>query len=517
MPTPIPERLTIPIGAPDSEAVSLFVETGQRVLKYQKLASSDSSAEGHVSMPVHAPTSGVVTLIDSAEPADHKQQHQLCVHLAADGADEALDLQGSADFTHMSSQKLIGKIRDAGIIGMGGAGFPTGDKLGSAADRGIELLIINAAECEPYITADEALIRERAKQSLLGAEILMRACEAPRCVIAIEDSKPDAIAALEKALEIDTLKGIKCTVLVVPGKYPTGSEKQLIHTVTGIEIPANQLPAQSGILMQNIGSAYAAYEAVVEGKPCISRITTLCGETLKTPKNFETLIGTRVSFLFELCGIDESAHRFSIVGGSLMGRQLASDDAVVWKTTNCLIAAGAEEFPSIAEEQACIRCGLCADACPVKLLPQQLLTYSKTANTSALLDHSLFDCIECGACDYVCPSHIPLVSIYKQSKEVIESHRADVARSEHWQQRFQQHQYRLNRDKDLAYARKEAKQTPSPEVEREKAAPAIPTEAEFFSKEKASAEIAAAVARVKARRNAGGSNRIATDKDESSK
>ncbi|MEX0965457.1 MAG: electron transport complex subunit RsxC [Pseudohongiellaceae bacterium] len=502
MSTPIPAQLTIPVGAADGGTITQLVAVGEQVLKYQKLASIQLNRDGCSEVFAHAPTSGVIAEIKSARVADHRIQQQLCLLLTTDGHDDALVVEPSYDPVNLNSAEIVDIIREAGIIGMGGAGFPSADKLDSAFNSAIDILIINATECEPYITADESLIRERAKKTVLGAELLQRACSATRCVFAIEESKRDAIEALTKALQADTEVASSCELVIIPTKYPAGSENLLIHCVTGIEVPSGEYPAQSGVLMLNSGTAYAVCEAVVQGKPCISRITTLCGETLQTPKNFEVLIGTSANFLFDLCGIDNSVAHRSIVGGPLMGRELNADDAVIYKTTNCLIAAGPADIPMPAEERACIRCGFCADVCPVRLLPQQLLAFSKSSDTDALVEHGLFDCIECGACDYVCPSHIALVSTYKDSKACIEARQQEVDRSAYWQQRFQYRQYRLKKDKDQSLARKSANKTPAPKLEK-KATPApLPNGQDFFSKEKASAEIAAAVARVKARREA---------------
>jgi electron transport complex protein RnfC len=500
MSTPIPPQLTIPIGAADDGAISLLVDIGEQVSKYQKLAVISIFTEGASDVPVHAPTSGVITSIENSIVADHSQPQQLCINLAVDGHDEAQQLEPQSNYSLLSRVDIVSLIRDAGIIGMGGAGVPAADKLRLCGESAIEFLIINAAECEPYITADEALLRERAEKVVVGAEILKLASAARRCIIAIEDTKPDAIGALKQALQNEMNPNQSCELVLVPSKYPAGSERQLIKCVTGIEIATSQRPTENGIIMHNVGTAYAAYEAIVEGKPCVSRFTTLCGQALKTPKNFEVLIGTTTDFLFELCGIDTSNKQKSIVGGSLMGSELRSDKAAICKTTNCLIAASVNEFQAPQTEQACIRCGLCADVCPSKLLPQQLLAFSKTVDTTQLLEHGLFDCIECGACDYVCPSHIQLVSTYKESKKLIETRRQDLEHSDYWQQRFQFHQYRVKKEKDQAASRKV-------EVSVKPALAAGPTakeqhdEAGFISKEQASLDIAAAVARVKARRD----------------
>lgn len=500
MATPIPPQLMVPTGTADNGKVTLFVEVGQRVLKFQRLARVEGDGQGLADVPVHAPTSGTVIGIELAAIADHKSEEQLCLCIETDGQDEALELREEAEFARLSGAELNARIADAGILGMGGAGFPAATKLAMGAHFDIDLLIVNAVECEPYISADEALLREHAERVLAGAEILRLACSARRCVIAIEDCKRDALQAVDDAIRSTPIESSECRVVLVPGKYPAGSERQLIQCVSGIEIAREELPAQHGVLMHNAGTAAAAFAAVVEGRPCISRVTTLCGETLQTPKNFEVLIGTPVKFLFELCGIDYQALSHSVVGGSLMGRELSSTDCAVSKTTNCLIAASEAEFPAKAAEQPCIRCGYCAAACPSKLLPQQLLSYSKTGDSDALISHGLHDCIECGACDYVCPSHIQLVSIFKQGKAAIESRQEVVQRSARWQQRFQYHQYRLKRDREQVLAGKAEQARSAKIAEHEKTETKAAAAAQTFSKEEASREIAAAVARVKARR-----------------
>lgn len=500
MSTPIPPQLTIPIGAEDSGEITLLVDIGDEVRKYQKLAVISIATRDRSDVPVHAPTSGVITSIGNSIVADHSQQQQLCMSLAADGKDEALLLEPQLNYSLLPRADIVTLIRDAGLIGMGGAGFPTADKLSSCGESAIEFLIINAAECEPYITADEALLRERADKVVLGTEILRQASAARRCIIAIEDTKPDAIAALKQALQNGVNLDHPCELVLIPSKYPAGSERQLIQSVTGIEIPTGQHPTENGIVMHNVGTAYATYEAIVEGKPCISRFTTLAGQALKTPKNFEVLIGTEADFLFKLCGMEANSRKKSIVGGSLMGSELGSDKAAICKTTNCLIAASTNELPIFDAEQACIRCGFCADVCPSRLLPQQLFAFSKTLDTTQLLEHGLLDCIECGACDYVCPSHIPLVSTYKESKKLIGSRSQSLELSDYWQQRFQFHQYRVKKEKDQALSRKSDAPTKLTQASEQAPKPQN-DEMDFISKEQASQDIAAAVARVKARRD----------------
>lgn len=500
MNTPIPAELRIPLGTRDEEAVALHIEIGQRVLKYQKLAEVSTDEWNTSTLPVHAPTSGTITSLELAAVADHRNTEQLCLHLETDGHDEAIELESTQAIERLGSAEIASRIRNAGLLGMGGAGFPAAAKIDSAAGFDIELLIVNCAECEPYISADEALIRERTESVVAGAELLRRASSARRCLIAIEDSKPDAIAALRLALKSEAAPAQSCEIVLIPSKYPAGSERQLIQCLTGIEVPTGEYPNQSGILVQNCGTAYAAFEAVALGRPCISRITTLCGAALTTPKNFEVLIGSSVDFLFNLCGLQAGALEKTVVGGSLMGRELASGQSSVGKTTNCLIAADARELPPIAEAQACIRCGFCADACPARLLPQQLLALGKSEDPNDLIEHGLFDCIECGACDYVCPSHIPLVSIFKDNKSTIAAREQDRQRSDYWRKRFQYRQYRIKKEKEQAVSSKAASKKQAIAVSQPAAESSGSTVSDF-SKEQASREIAAAVARVKARRS----------------
>jgi Na+-translocating ferredoxin:NAD+ oxidoreductase subunit C len=500
MPTPIPPLLTIPIGNAQAGTITSFVSVGETVLKYQKLAIFEHSAFNSTAVPVHAPTSGIISAIEPASVADPSQPEQICIKLETDNQDAALAIDIEADYSTLKSTELIQIIRDSGILGMGGAGFPSAEKLDRAMAYDIQLLIINAVECEPYITADEALIRERAKEVLLGADILRLAYSAQRCLIAIEDNKPDAIQALREAAKQSSSKAQRHEIISVASKYPAGSEKQLIHCLTGIEIPSGEHPPSSGIAMQNVGTAHAVYEAVVSGRPCISRITTVCGQSLKTPKNFEVLIGTATEFLFELSGAENNSITKRVVGGSLRGHELKDATAVVAKTSNCLIAASTEDIAEKPAELACIRCGFCADVCPAKLLPQQLLAFSRTNNSEQLESHGLFDCIECGACDYVCPSHIPLLSSYQKSKAAIQSNQHSMQRSQYWQQRFQFHQYRIKKDKDKMQESKVGSHT-AENSEPSTAETLTKNDAEeIFSKQEASREIAAAVARVKARR-----------------
>ena len=312
-------------------------------------------------------------------------------------------------------------------------------------------LILNGTECEPYITSDDMLMRERAEQVIDGAEILMHILKAERCLIGIEDNKPEAIAAMKQAISQRNQKCMK--VVVFPTRYPSGGEKQLIQILTGQEVPSGKLPTDLGMVVQNVGTAAAISDAVRYGKPLISRIVTLTGEALADPCNLEVLTGTPTKDLLQAARLDKSRLSTLIMGGPMMGFTMNDASVPVTKTSNCLIAGTAREFPPALPAMACIRCGMCAEACPASLLPQQLYWHAKAENHDQLKHHNLFDCIECGACSYVCPSNIPLVQYYRASKGEIRHLEARHAKSERSRLRYENRQNRLEREK----AEKEAK------------------------------------------------------------
>ena len=483
MPMPLPPHFVLPLKQYRGNHCVPLVTVGDRVLKYQVLASpTDSSGT-----PLHAPSSGIVSAIRTAPIAGLPGDTAVCIRFECDGKDDSLELQPCSNPAQLTALEILRKIEAAGIVGMGGAGFPTALKIALAAEHGTDVLIINAAECEPYICCDEALLRERAKAVVAGSEFIRTACHAPRCVIAIEASKSDAIAALRTELTHSATQ-----LMLLEDLYPTGSEKQLVKAVTGLEVPSGGHAIQLGILVQNVGTAYAVYQAVAEGKPSICRITTLAGEALLTPKNFEALIGTPISFLMELCGVDTSKHQSTVLGGSLMGVQLTSTDLPITKTSNCLIAATATEFPLPEPERACIRCGFCAEACPAQLLPQELYSFARSHNHAQLEAYGLQDCIECGACAYVCPSRIPLVQYYLAAKQDFQELGTQQKQSETWQARFQLHQYRTMKEKEQAQEQRQERLATTDAIEQ-------PMEI-GFSRADARREIAEAVARAAAKK-----------------
>ncbi|PID42714.1 MAG: electron transport complex subunit RsxC [Proteobacteria bacterium] len=440
----IPSVLIVPVSQHSGKPAKPIVDIGQTVLKGQKIAEAAAS----VSVPVHAPTSGTISAI-----TDHLTGHPsgmagLCIVIEPDGEDTWIELAAERDYRSMTPEQIREIIRDKGIVGMGGAGFPTEIKLHSAARTKIQTLIINAAECEPCITADDMLLREQASRVLAGMEIMAFLSDPAECVIGIEDNKPEAIAALREAA-----KGSQIEIAVIPTKYPSGGEKQLIKILTGLEVPSGKLPADIGVLCQNAGTAAAVYDAVVLDKPLVSRVVTVTGRGVSEARNYQTMIGTRIGDLLDEAGYREPETRRVIIGGPMMGVTVNDMAIPVTKTTNCIIAASAQELPQATREQACIRCGYCVEACPMGLLPQQLFLFSKNRELEKAELFNLQDCIECGACSYVCPSQIPLVQYYRFAKGEIRQQKMEKAKSDRARLRFEFRKERMAREA----AEKEAK------------------------------------------------------------
>ncbi len=436
-PAPLPRHLILPLHQHIGEPAEVLVKPGERVLKGQRVARP----HGFVSAPVHASSSG--TVVEIAErPVPHPSGlNAPCVVIETDGHDEPVPAEHAGeDFLGLDPSKLRNRIREAGIVGLGGAGFPTFIKMNPGPSRRIELLIVNGAECEPFISCDDMLMRERADEIFGGSQILLHALQAERCLIAVEDDKPAAIAALRDWLLQHPDERFE--VVPIPTIYPSGGERQLIYVLTGKEVPSSGLPADIGIVCQNPGTVAAVYRAIHHGEPLISRIVTVTGDGVAQPRNLDVRIGTPFSELIAACGgYTEQVDRL-IMGGPMMGFALRSDEVPVIKTTNCILAATPATLPPPAPALPCIRCGDCVDVCPADLLPQQLYWYAHAREFDKTQDYNLFDCIECGCCAYVCPSHIPLVQYYRFAKTEIwaqekERRKADLAR--------QRHEFRLQR------------------------------------------------------------------------
>ncbi|TKA91684.1 electron transport complex subunit RsxC [Halopseudomonas bauzanensis] len=445
---PLPARLILPLLQHIGNRAMPVVQVGERVLKGQLIAE----ANGPISCPLHAPTSGIVRAIEPAPYPHASGLAELAIVLESDGQDEWAELQPLPDYRDMQPLELLERIRAAGISGMGGAGFPTAVKLASRPDHHIDTLIINGTECEPYITADDMTMRHRAPQVVAGIDVLMHILKPDQVLIGIEDNKPEAIAAMREAVGERPMQ-----VMVLPTKYPSGGEKQLIQILTGKEVPSGGLPAEIGILNQNLGTALAVHDAVLLGQPMISRITTLTGAALERPTNVDALIGTPIAELLAFAGLRQAQLHRLVMGGPMMGFTLLDSSAPIIKTSNCLLAGTIDELPPPPPALPCIRCGLCAEACPAELLPQQLHWFAMGKDYEQLERQNLFDCIECGACAYVCPSSIPLVQYFRAGKSEIRTIELQQSRAEHSRQRFEQRQERLEREAEQRELERQAR------------------------------------------------------------
>ena len=415
----------------------ILVSEGDKVLKGQALTHSSNP----FAVPIHASTSGTVVKIQPHVSAHPSAIPENCIHLQPDGEDKWIALEPVEDISQISGAELVERICRAGISGMGGAGFPTHIKL--SPKKKVEFLIINGVECEPYITSDDRLMREQGWQIRQGIDVLCHLLEPEHVIIAIEDNKPEALEAMQVACQ-DKADYLVCPV---PTKYPAGGEKQLIQIITGREVPHGQLPIDIGIISQNIGTCFAVADAIFNGKPLIQRVVTLTGQAIKHPKNVWALLGTPVSHLLNQANYQAQSSPRLVMGGPMMGFNLASDDVPVVKITNCILAPSEQEMPLSENERACIRCGACADACPAGLLPQQLFWHSKAQELDKAQEYNLFDCIECGACAYVCPSEIPLVHYYRTAKTDIRLQAEESKKAEQAKLRFDSRNLRLEREK----------------------------------------------------------------------
>lgn len=466
----LPERLVLPLRQHVGTSAAPVVRVGEAVLKGQRLAEGDS----YVSVPLHAPTSGRVLALEP-RPVAGDRGEALCLVMEPDGRDAWVERSPLAAALEADPATLRHRIRDAGIVGMGGAGFPTHVKVTEGMGRAVDTLIINGVECEPYVSCDDRLIRERTAEVVGGARVLRHAVHARHCIIAVEEDMAEALAALQAAA------GPDLEVLAVPAVYPAGGEKQLIRTLTGLEVPAGGLPIHIGILMHNVATAAAVWRAVAMGEPLISRMVTLSGD-VQCPGNRDVLLGTPVAALLEPCGPASGTRRI-LMGGPMMGRPLGDLAVPVVKTSNCILVL--PERPA-AEPLACIRCAECDQVCPVGLQPQALFAAGRAEDWEAMRDLHLFECIECACCDAVCPSGIALTAGFHRAKALIDAEDRARWQADHARQRYRARNARLG-----ASARPGAETTEPP-------SPA--DSADGTAADDRSAVIAAAIARSRARR-----------------
>ena len=435
---PLPPLLHIALAQSVGNAARPTVAVGQRVRKGETLAEPD----GRLSAAVHAPTSGTITAI-GPHPFAHPSGLPVdTLTLQPDGLDEWLPRQ-PLDWQQTDAATLRQHLQAMGVVGLGGAVFPTHLKLAAGQ---LATLVVNGAECEPFISCDDLLMRERAAGIVDGIRIAAHALQAGEVLIGIEDNKPQAIAAMQAACA-----GTAYRVVTIPTKYPSGGAKQLIRILTGIEVPHGTRATDLGVQCLNVGTLYAIARAVLHGEPLLSRIVTVTGAVARAA-NYEVAIGTPLAWLLQQAGVADLGADV-IMGGPMMGITLPDLAAGLPKAGNCLIAKSAALFPPRPAEQACIRCGDCASVCPAELQPMDLFWFAKSRQFGKAQERHLFDCIECGACSYVCPSQIPLVDYYRFAKSEIWAAERDKKSSTLARQRHEFRQFRIERDKSEKAAR----------------------------------------------------------------
>lgn len=393
------------IGAPCKPIVKKgdFVKVGQQI----------GEPLAFVSAPIHSSVSGVVKDVKDVKIAGGMGS---CIIIESDGEfqlSESISLKGDVEL--LSGKEILEIIKNAGIVGMGGAGFPTHVKLSPPPDKNIDLVILNGAECEPYLTADHRLMLERADDIVYGLKAIMKVLDVEKGYIGIENNKPDAIKIMKEAA-----KGENIVVQGLKTKYPQGAEKQLIHAISGREVPSGGLPMEAGAVVNNVATAYAVADAIKTGMPLIKRICTITGSAIKEPKNLEILVGTEITEMIEQCGgfIEEPGK--ILLGGPMMGRATSAIDIPSTKTTSGILAFNKVDAV-IPEPSLCIKCGKCVEVCPINLLPVYISANAENGNFDNAEKFNAMDCIECGSCSFICPSKRKLLEGIRLTKNRIRS------------------------------------------------------------------------------------------------
>jgi len=419
---PLPARLYLPVQQHMGAPASVVVEVGAQVKKGQLLARG----QGAVSAPVHAPASGTVIAIGEMTAPHPSGLPQLTITLETNGKDEWAELPAPiADPFAATPAQIKERVAASGIVGMGGATFPSAVKLGLGGQYKLEILLLNGAECEPYLTCDDRVMREYADEVVDGARIMAHALGAPKIVIAIEENKPQALEIMTKAASAFA----NIEVGGVPVQYPMGAERHLTQAITGRETPARKLTADVGVVVHNVATARAVHNAVRFGRPLTSRVVTVSGGAIAEPKNVEVPVGTKVSELIAFCGgLAKEAKRF-VNGGPMMGQPLPSLDVPVVKGTSGILALTAGEANEHAT-QPCIRCGTCVTICPCGLVPVQMAAFIRHDKLDKASELGLMDCVSCGSCSYICPSGLPLVHYFNYAKGALNAADRDRRKQE---------------------------------------------------------------------------------------
>jgi electron transport complex protein RnfC len=433
---PLPVRLFVPLHQSIGGAPNPLVQAGDTVRKGQLIGGADA----WVSAAVHAPTSGRVLAVEEHVAAHPSGLPTLSVVIEPDGRDEWIERR-PVDHQSLPPERVRELLRDAGVVGLGGAAFPSHAKLTPARSVAMEQLVINGAECEPFMTCDDMLMRERADEIVRGIAIFRELLAAREVLIGIEDNKQEAIAAMQEAV---LRLAPDYRVVAVPTRYPAGGAKQLIRVLTGKEVPASRRSTELGVQCFNVATVYTAYRALACGEPVLSRIVTLTGN-VERPRNWEVSLGTPMREVVALARPRADTGSF-LMGGPMMGFEIPDLDAPVVKATNCIIAASPGLFPPPPPEMPCIRCGACAEVCPHELQPFELYWFSRARNFGKTQEYYIFDCIECGCCSYVCPSHIPLVQYFRFAKSEIWAREREKQAADAAKERFELRNARAERE-----------------------------------------------------------------------
>jgi electron transport complex protein RnfC len=448
---PLPKRLYVPLQQHIGLPAEALVTVNEHVLKGQLLGYS----QGPISAPVHAPSSGTVIAIGDV-PAPHVSGLPVrTITLETDGEDRWLDpIIPTVDPLALAPEAVAEQVGNAGIVGMGGAVFPAAVKLSAGRKTAVHTLLLNGAECEPYLTCDDRVMREMPEQIVDGAQLMLHALQAQRAIIVVEANKPAAIAALTQAL----LGFHQIELVTVPTRYPMGSEKQMIRTVTGREVPASGLGTDVGVLVHNVATAQAVHRALRYGYPLVSRVVTVTGSAIANPQNLEVPIGTPIAELLDFCGGLTQPTARLLMGGPMMGQSLPSPAVPVVKGLNGIVALTASEAQTVPPTP-CIRCGRCVASCPMGLMPVELTRRIHHEDYQSALDFGLIDCIACGSCAYACPSHIPIVQYLNFAKGELADRQRAEQKTKEIRRLTEQRQERLAREawlKAEAAARRKA-------------------------------------------------------------
>lgn len=444
LPGPFASELVISLNQGIGAINRPTVSVGDSVQKGQRL----SECFHPLSAPVHAPCNGTVTAIEM-RPFTHPSGMENMAIVIKSGSDNMTDSVATESvdlkqiLNDLSTEDIVTRIRMAGVIGLGGAGFPTSTKIRTGTQSRIKTLIINGMECEPYITCDDRLMQESSDEIIHGIEVIDHLLKPDEIMVGIEDNKPEAIMAMKEAA---ARSSSSIDIMTTPTLYPAGGEKQLIKILTGKEVPSGGYTSDLSILSQNVATAQAIYHAMLE-KPLTHRLVTVTGDGVAKPGNYKVAIGTPIKTLLDSCIVNDEPTEIT-VGGPMMGFKLKTVESPIIKTVNCLIVQKKSSLPTPPKIRNCIRCAACSDACPVSLLPQQLYWASQSRDFEKSDQLHILDCIECGCCNYVCPSNIPLVDYYRHAKGVLRSQQREQKKSDEARKRHEFRDARLLREKE---------------------------------------------------------------------